>query len=316
MPVPEITANFAGKVNTVTIGSVSGGTRTSEITVGGAANAVYGGCPDDGGHRPVIVMDVLDSPPQQWPDALKKPFADVLNDADKWAEKCVEQFGADMICIKYGGSDPDKAGKDISESVDLTRRVLESVGVPLVLWGSGNNEIDNELMPKISEACKGERCLIGTVTEDNYKAITAIALADGHNLITEAPLDINIGKQVNILVTDMGFPLERIVSYQTTGALGYGIEYSYSIQERQRLAALSGDKMMSTPVICDIGYESWKVKEGRAPNIEGWGDIADRGPMWEAATAVTLLQSGADMLRMRHPRAVKAVRDFIDQIWI
>jgi acetyl-CoA decarbonylase/synthase complex subunit delta len=169
-------------------------------------------------------------------------------------------------------------------------------------------------MPKVSGAAKGENCLIGTVTEDNYKSLTAIALADGHFLITEAPLDINIAKQVNILASDMGFPLERIVTFQSTGALGYGIEYAYSIQERQRQAALAGDKMMAMPAICDVGYESWRAKEAKLTDAPGWGDAADRGPMWEAATAVCLLQAGVDIIRMRHPRAVAAVKSFIDQL--
>ena len=184
-----------------------------------------------------------------------------------------------------------------------------------MLWDSGYDEKDNQVMPKVSEAAKGENCLLGTAEEDNYKSLTAVALADGHNLITAAPLDINIGKQVNILVSDMGFPLERIVMFQSTGALGYGIEYSYSIQERQRLAALSGDKVMAMPIVCDAGYESWRAKEAKLADAPGWGAVQDRGPMWEAMTAICLLQAGADIIRMRHPKAVTTVRDFINQIW-
>jgi acetyl-CoA decarbonylase/synthase complex subunit delta len=197
----------------------------------------------------------------------------------------------------------------------VTQDVLQAVGVPLVLWGCGNDEKDNQVMPKVSEAAKGENCLIGTVKEDNYKALTAIAIADGHNLITEAPLDINISKQINILASDMGFPLEKIVTFQATGALGYGIEYSYSIQERQRLAALGGDKMMAMPVICDVGYEAWRAKEAKLEDMPDWGPVEDRGPGWEAATAICLLQAGADIIRMRHPKAVATVKDFINQIW-
>jgi len=140
-------------------------------------------------------------------------------------------------------------------------------------------------------------------------------MADDHCLITEAPLDINIAKQVNILVSDMGFPLEKVVTFQSTGALGYGIEYAYSIQERQRLAALGGDKMMAMPAIGDVGYESWRCKEAKLADAPGWGDLRERGPMWEAATALCLLQAGVDIIRMRHPKAVATVRNFIDQVW-
>jgi acetyl-CoA decarbonylase/synthase complex subunit delta len=317
MPVPEVTESFAGDVSRVTLGATkdSGGTRASTVTVGGSRNVVYGGSVDDAGEKPVIAVDVLDTKPEDWPDALAENYKDVLDSPGDWAKKCVEEFGAELVCVKFDGIHPDKADKDASHAVKVTEEVLKAVSVPLVLWGCGNDEKDNQVMPKVSEAAKGENCLIGTVKEDNYKALTAIALADNHHLITEAPLDINIAKQINILVSDMGFPLEKIVTFQATGALGYGIEYAYSIQERQRLAALGGDKMMAMPVICDVGYESWRAKEAKLVDAPGWGAVEDRGPMWEAITAICLLQAGVDIIRMRHPRAVEAVRNFINQVW-
>jgi acetyl-CoA decarbonylase/synthase complex subunit delta len=317
MAVPKIADSFTGSVNKVIIGATaeSGGTRTSTVTVGGARNVVYGGSIADASEKPVIAMDVLDIKPEDWPEPLAQSYKDVLGKPGDWAKKCVAEFGADLICLKFDGIHPDKADKDATYAVKVTEELLKAVGVPIVLWGCGNDEKDNQVMPKVSEVAKGENCLIGTVKEDNYKALTAIALADGHNLITAAPLDINIAKQVNILASDMGFPLERIVTFQSTGALGYGIEYAYSIQERQRLAALGGDKMMAMPVICDVGYESWRAKEAKLADAPGWGDAGDRGPMWEATTAICLLQAGVDIIRMRHPRAVTTVKNFINQIW-
>jgi len=317
MQLPEIEEIFTGSVNRVKLGATrdSGGTRDSTVIVGGARNVVYGGSAEQMGEKPLIAMDVLDYNPKDWPERLAEHYKNVFKNSSDWAKKCVNEFGADLICLKFEGIHPDKADKDTSEAVKVTTEVLKAVGVPLVLWGCGNDEKDNQVMPKVSEATKSENCLIGTVKEDNYKALTAVALADNHNLITEAPLDINIGKQVNILVSDMGFPLERMVTFQDTGALGYGMEYSYSIQERQRLAALGGDKMMSMPVICDVGYESWRAKEAKLADAPGWGDVKDRGPMWEAATAICLLQAGTDIIRMRHPRAVATVKNFINQIW-
>ena len=317
MPIPNTAESFVGAVNKVTLGATkeNGGSRTSTITVGGAKNVVYGGSPSDAGEKPVIAMDVLDVKPDDWPDILAEPYGDVLDNPAQWAKKCIDEFGADLICLKFEGIHPDKQDKDADHAENVTKQLLEAVGVPLVLWGCGNNEKDNQVMPKVSQAAKGENCLIGTVEEDNYKALTAIALADGHHLITSAPLDINIAKQVNILTADMGFPLEKIVTFQATGALGYGIEYAYSIQERQRLAALSGDKMMAMPMICDVGYEAWRAKEAKLVDAPEWGAPQDRGPIWEATTAVCLLQAGADIIRMRHPRAVKAVKNFINQIW-
>ena len=317
MAVPEVRESFPGSVNRVTLGATKegGGSRSSTITVGGSRNVVYGGSVEDAGEKPVIAMDVPDVAPDDWPEALIEPYKDVLGSPGDWAKKCIDEFGADLVCVKFDGIHPDKADKDAAHAVAVTKEVLGAVGVPLVLWGCNNDEKDNAVMPKVSEAAKGENCLIGTVSEDNYKSLTAIALADGHHLITGAPLDINIAKQVNILVSDMSFPLEKIVTFQATGALGYGIEYAYSIQERQRLAALSGDKMMSMPAICDVGYESWRVKEAKLAEAAGWGASADRGPMWEASTAICLLQAGVDIIRMRHPRAVATVKKFINQIW-
>jgi acetyl-CoA decarbonylase/synthase complex subunit delta len=317
MQVPLVAEGFTGQINRIIIGATKadGGTRTSTVTVGGARNVVYGGSDGDKSERPVIAMDVFDTPPEDWPDVLAEPYKDVLGSPADWARKCVEEFGADLICIKFDGIHPDKANKDAAHAVKAASDVLKAVGVPVILWGCGNDEKDNEVMPKVSGAAKGERCLIGTIKEDNYKSLTAIAMADGHFLIGEAPIDINIAKQINILASDMGFPPERMVMFQATGALGYGIEYAYSIQERQRLAALSGDKMMAMPVICDVGYESWRAKEAKLDDAPGWGDVKDRGPMWEAATAICLLQAGADIIRMCHPRAVALVKDFINEIY-
>ena len=318
MQLPKTEEIFIGSVNRVRLGATkdNGGTRNSTVTIGGARNMVYGGSAHQMGEKPRIAMDVLDYKPKNWPEPLAEYYKDVFESSGNWAEKCVNEFGADLICLKFDGIHPNNADKDASEAVKVTKEVLQAVGVPLVLWGCGNDEKDNQVMPKVSEAAKGENCLIGTVKEDNYQVLTAVALADGHNLITEAPLDINIGKQVNILVSDMGFPLERIVTFQDTGALGYGVEYSYSIQERQRLAALDADKVMSMPIICDVGYESWRAKEAILADAPGWGDVKDRGPMWEAATAICLLQAGTDIIRMRHPRAVVIVKNFINQIWL
>jgi acetyl-CoA decarbonylase/synthase complex subunit delta len=317
MSIPEIADNFTGSVNRVTLGATkeNGGSRTSTITVGGARNVIYGGGADQASEKPVIAIDVLDSEPGDWPEDLVEPYKDVLDNPGEWAKKCVEEFGADLICLKFEGIHPDKGDKDAAHAIKVTEDVLKAVGVPLILWSCGNDEKDNQVMPKVSGAAKGENCLIGTISEDNYKSLTAIALADNHYLISEAPIDINIAKQVNILASDMGFPLERIVTFQSTGALGYGIEYAYSIQERQRMAALTGDKMMAMPAICDVGYESWRAKEAKLKDAPGWGDAADRGPMWEAATAICLLQAGVDIIRMRHPRAVKTVKNFINQVW-
>ncbi len=317
MQIANVAEKWTGAVREVTIGATKdeGGSRGKAVTVGGAKSIPFMDFDGDQGKRIAVAMDVYDIPPEDWPEPLLKNYADVVNDPAAWAKKCAE-YGADLICLKLDGIHPDKGNKSADDAVNTVKSILEAVDLPLIIWGCENDEKDNEVMPKVSQAAAGERCLLGGATQDNYKTITAVCLADGHNLITQAPVDINIGKQINILVTDLGFPLDKIVMFQTTGALGYGIEYCYSIHERGRIAALSGDGQMATPVICDVGHEAWRAKESKASDTEApqWGSFAERGIMWEAITAVTLIQSGVDIIRMYHPKVVSIVKEHIDKL--
>lgn len=319
MDVPDASDRFSGQVNVVTLGATAqeGGTRSHTVKIGGSKSVPMGGKPADAGCRPVIAMDVLDRVPEDWPGTLSKPFEGVLGDPGAWARRCVEDCGADLICLKLEGTHPDQGDGSPAQAVEAVKAVLEAVPVPLIIWCGGEDAKDNKVMPEVSQATKGENCLLGVATEDNYKTLTAVCLADGHHLIALAPLDINKAKQVNILVSDMGYPLEKIVMFQTTGALGYGLEYAYSIQERERLAALGGDRMMAQATIVDAGYESWRAKEAKGEDAEfaAWGPQAQRGPLWEATTAADLLVSGVDIIRMRHPQAVAALKRLIEQLW-
>ncbi|MDE2217641.1 MAG: acetyl-CoA decarbonylase/synthase complex subunit delta [Planctomycetota bacterium] len=319
MELPNVADKWTGVVNEITLGATKdkGGSRQKMVTIGGSKSVPFMDFEGNPGRKPVIAMDVYDTSPDDWPETLTKPFPDVLNNPAQWAKKCVEQYGADLICLKLDGIHPDKGNKSAEEAVKTVKSILAAVGVPLIIWGCEDDEKDNEVMPKVSQAAKGENCLMGIVTQDNYKTLTATCLADGHAIITLSPVDINIAKQVNILVSEMDFPLNRIVMFQSTGALGYGLEYTYSIQERERLAALTGDKMMSMPVICDVGHEAWRTKEAKSNDSEvpQWGPREERGPMWEAITAIGLLQSGVDIIRMNHPKAVAAVKKCIDRLY-
>ena len=307
-------------INELTIGATAadGGTRTSTVTVGGETALPFIHFEGSTPNKPVIAMEVWDCEPPEWPEVVTDAIGDAIKSPTEWAKKCVEEFGAEMICLRLMGTHPDFGDRSPEEAAAVVKAVLEAVSVPLVIWGCENDAKDNEVLPKCSEAAKGERCLMGTVTEDTYKTLVASCLADGHSLIGLSPIDINIAKQVNILVSEMGFPLDRVVMYQTTAALGYGIEYPYSIQERGRTAALGGDKMMALPVICIVGAEAWRAKEAKATAEEqpGWGDEKTRGIFWEFATAVPLLLAGSDILVMRHPAAAVAVRDYIDNLML
>jgi len=309
MEMQLVTEQWPGVISTVKIGAVrsQGGTRAKVIEIGGQNSLPFlfeeGSTP----YKPVIAFEVWDIPPVDWPGGLMEIFGNQARDPLAWAQACVNDFKAQALCVKLQGAHPDSGDKSPEDAAQFIAELLKKVNVPLIICGCGDDQKDNSVLPLVSEAARGERCLIGPALQDNYKTLAASVLADGHNLIAESPIDINIAKQLNILISDMGLGLERIVINPTIGALGYGLEYAYSIMERARLAALSGDKTLAMPFICFVGQESWKTKEAK--------ESLEHGIIWETITATALLQAGADILVMRHPKAVEKTGNFIDQLF-
>ena len=317
MAVPDAKEKWSGKITTVTIGATKeeGGTRGSTVTVGGQTGIPFLSFDGETPHPPVVALDVLDKEPVEWPVTLQEAYGDVWSDPAAWAGR-VKELGADMVNLRLVSTHPDEGDRSPEQAAETVKAVLEACDLPLIIWGCDVAEKDQEVMPKVAEAAQGENCLIGAVTEDEYRTLTAAAQAYGHKLIALSPCDINKAKQVNILVTDMGYPLTDIIIYPSTTALGYGMEYIYSILERGRLAALSGDTLMGQPVLLDVGHEAWRAKEARAGDelADVWGPAAQRGPAWEAITATNLLQGGADLLVIRHPKAMEVVRNTAKQL--
>ena len=194
--------------------------------------------------------------------------------------------------------------------------VLFVNGLPLVVVGPGQVEIDNELMVPVAEAFKGERLLLGLCEDKNYRTIVATAMANEHLVIARTAMDVNLAKQLNILITDMGLPAESIVMDPTTGALGYGFEYGYSVMERLRIAALQGDSMTQFPMMVTPGEECWKAKESKVGEgvPEAWGDWLERAITWETVTSVMLIESGADIVVLRHPESLRRTREAIEDL--
>ncbi|EHQ90021.1 acetyl-CoA decarbonylase/synthase complex subunit delta [Desulfosporosinus youngiae] len=311
MSVALVKEKYSSKVGEVVLGATAeqGGTRTSTITVGGDAALPFLHFEGETKNRPVIAMEVTDVVPT-WSDIIKNQIGDVINDPAAWAKKCVDEFGADLIYLKLNGADPEGENRSPEDCARIVKDVLAAVGVPLIVEGCDNAEKNNEIMAVIAEAASGENLLIGIAEQDNYKSITAAAMVHKHTLIARSPLDINICKQLNILINEMGLPLNKIIIDPTVAGLGFGIEYVYSIMERARLGALANDKMLSMPIICTVGYEANRCKEAYASVEEfpGWGDLADRSVLWEAVTASGVLQVGASILVMRNPTAVAVVK--------
>ena len=317
MEVVDVKEKWTNPINTVTIGATKdqGGTRANTVTVGGETTLPF--LTDEGEipHRPVIAGVVADVVPD-WPDFLKKDIGDVINSPAEWAAKLVEECKVDLVSLKLIGPDPAGAKRSASEAAEAVKAVLEAVDVPLIFWGCDDEETDNLVLQECSQAARGEVCLIGSATETNYRTMGAIGTADKHKVIAEAPVDINIGKQVNILLQDAGFSLSDVVMCQTTAALGYGFDYVYTIFERVRIAGLKGDKLMALPQIANVGWEAWKVKEAVQDEdlLPGWGKIEMRGPLWETTSATGYLQAGADILTLAHPTSIAAVRQYIDDL--
>ncbi len=309
METQLVLEKWPGVVSTVVIGAKKeeGGSRSDTVIVGGQNSLPLlfkeGAIP----HKPKIAFEIWDIAPQDWPDELISAYGKAINDPLAWAEKCVNEFKAELLCVKMQGTHPDFGNKSPEKAAKFISLLLSKVRVPLIIIGSGDDAQDNLILPACSEAARGQRCLLGCAVQDNYKTLVASVLADGHSIIAESPIDINIAKQLNILISDMGLSLERIVINPTIGALGYGLEYAYSIMERARLAALSGDKTLASPFICFIGQEAWKAKEARVS--------AEQGIIWEALTAASLIQSGADLLIMRHPCAAQKVNNYIEELF-
>jgi len=305
----EVKETYNGKIREATIGL-----GDTAVTIGGETSLPMYLFEGNAPNAPVIALEVYDAQPEGWPEAIVAPYADVLDDPVKWALKCQDEYKADMICLNLASTNPSTADRSGDDIAPIVKAVADAIKIPLIVYGTANAEKDAEVMPKAAEACQGKRALIGPVEEENYKTVAAAALGFDHLAAPHSPIDVNIGKQLNILITQLGLPAERIVIDPTTGALGYGLEYCYSVMERLRLAAMTqNDAMTQMPMISQVGREVWKAKEVKTPEADepAWGDAATRGILWETLTATALIMAGSNILVMWHPKAVELTRQFI-----
>ena len=305
-PVPA--ENFNTAIRTVTLGG--SGTRTSALTLGGASALPFRHYEGNTGHLPAIAMEVFDQPPAKYPDSLRAAYGEMLADPAAMAKYCVEQLGAQAISVRLDGAHPDHGNKTPEACAAVVEKVLAAVGVPLIITGPAHYEKNNAVMKSIAAAFPNENLLLNWAETDNYKTLVAAAMGYNHCLVAQTPIDVNMAKQLNILSTNMGLAPEKIVIDPMTGALGYGLEYSYSVMERIRTAAFVGDGMLAMPMLVTPGYEVAKAKESKATAeaFPLWGDANERGALLEIATAMSLLNAGADLLVMYQPVAVKTVR--------
>jgi len=297
--------------------SLDFGTGDKALAIGGENTMPFLSFEGEQPNRPVIAYEIQDCPPDDWPDTVKEVYKDVSGDPVTWAKHCQDKLGAKAIALRLVSTHPDRGDKSAEDASKTIKDVLAAINVPLIILGSNNIEKDALVLVAAAEAASGNNCIIGKAQEGNYKTIVAAALAHNHKLIAMSELDINLAKQLNILITQMGFDKERLITDPMCSGLGYGLEYTYSVMERIRLAGLmQNDATMQPPILGDVGMYVWKVKEVVAPesDVPEWGSLEERGIIWETVTATSMVLAGTNLLLMRHPQAIDHVEKTIDEL--
>jgi acetyl-CoA decarbonylase/synthase complex subunit delta len=299
----------------ITLGATKahGGTRGRTCTIGGDTAMPLHLWEGTMKNRPLVALEVFDKVSPKYPEILRTVWGNLLDNPVEMAKVCVEKYGADLISVRLDGTHPEKGNRSPHEALEVVKSVLAAVDVPLIIIGHSHYDKINEVMKEVARGCEGENLLLSWVEQDNYRTIAGAALAYGHTIVAQSPIDVNIGKQLNILLTNMNIPLERIVMDPVTSAIGYGIEYTYSVMERIRLTGLGGDKMLASPIIVSPGQECAKIKELRAPESDypAWGNLDERAALWELSTATSLLYAGASIMILYHPQAAQALKSTI-----
>ncbi len=270
-------------------------------------------------HKPVIAMEVWDSGTEDWPVAALEPFKDVISDPAAWANKCISEYGAEMICLQLVSTDPNGMNRGATEAAALAKKVADAINVPLIVWGTANIEKDTEVLRAVAEACQGKNIILGPLEEKDFKKIGAAAIGYHQTVIASSPIDINLAKQLNILMGNLGIPENALLMDPTVSSIGYGIEYCYSVMERIRAAGLTqSDDKLQYPLICNISKETWKAKEAKVTEQEDplMGDAKKRGILLEAMSALILALAGGNILVMRHPEAIKLIKGILDELYV
>lgn len=302
MPFAKKPQVFSAKINELTLGT------GDKATVLGGQN-VFNLYSFDApiANRPKIGIDVSDDP-EQPSEGLKEFYAGCETLADR-AKKAASVPEADFVCIRFDLADPNGANKSIEDCVADAKAVAEAIDKPLVVAGCKNTEKDADLFGKISEALQGKNILVLSAKEENYKGVAAGAgMAYGQKVGAESAVDINLAKQLNVLITQMGVKGENVAMNIGSAAAGYGFEYVVSTLERVKAAALSqNDNTLQMPIITPVGVETWGVKESTAPESEnpGWGSAEERGIDMEVETAAACLAYGSDAVILKHPVSIQ-----------
>jgi acetyl-CoA decarbonylase/synthase complex subunit delta len=289
---------YSGRVQEVVIGK---GDR--EIKIGGENVLPFHFFEGKIVNIPRIAMEINDVKPEAWSEWVVEPFKDVISDPVAWANKCLE-YGAQIIFIRLVGTDPTGDNNSADEAAAVVKKVVDSVKAPVIVYGCGDEAKDVDVLSRVAEVCSGEKLLLGPVVKENFEPISKAAMDNGHSIVAQTPLDINLEKELNVKLLKT-VPPDRIVIDPLSSGLGYGMEYSFTIMERTKhIGIMFGDSTMQMPMIADLGGECWKTKQAKESKTQG--------VTWESVTAVSLVLAGANVLVLRHPDTCKLMKDIIE----
>jgi acetyl-CoA decarbonylase/synthase complex subunit delta len=306
---------YAGSVVEVNIGATKadGGTRSSSVVIGGETAPAFYNFQSKPPNKPVIAFDVFDWPKVPLPKAVKMHYRPVLEDTAEWAKLCVEKFGAEMINLHYLSIDPLIEDTSPKEAVKKAEEVLQAVDVPIAIVGCGDPHKDFEVFKALAEVTEGERVLFNSVTLDmDIEETAKMIKKHGHTVIAFTSMDVNRARELNRKLYDF-LSKEDIVMDTTTAALGYGLDYAFTVMERSRLAALKGDPELNHPISSGT-TNAWAAREAWMKMGPEWAPRELRGPIWETVTGLTLLLAGVDYFMMMHPAAAREIGKMIDNL--
>ena len=306
------TAPFSGKINAVTLG-----TGDKAIVIGGQNVLPFYTFDAAIEHAPKIGVEISDAADQWDVPGIVDFYAGCTTMAER-AKKAEAMPGADFICLNFESADPNGADRSVADCVADAKAVAEAVAMPIVVMGCKNLEKDTELFSKIAEALAGKNVLFMSAKNENYKTVGAsVVLASGQKVGAETADDINLAKQLNIMLKGLNVNPESIVMNIGTAAVGYGYEYVSSTLDRVRDAALKqSDADLQMPIMAPVSTDTWSVKESSASEEDepAWGSREERGIHMEISTAASNLTGGADAVIMRHPAAIATIKQFITEL--
>ena len=312
MPFTAKSGKFNASINTVEIGS-----GDKAVKIGGENVLPLYSFDAPIENAPKVGIEITDFGMDNEPDCVKKYYEGCESIADI-AKKAASFEGVDFLCFRMEGGDPNGANKSTEELIGALKEVAAAVDLPIVAAGCKNAEKDAELLSKAAEALDGRNAMLLAAKEENYKTVGAAAgLAYKQIVAAESAVDINLAKQMNVLIGQLGVNSKSIVMNVGTAAAGYGFQYVVSTMDRIKAAALSqNDANLQMPIVTPVASETWSVKEAMASeaDVPEWGDQEARGIDMEVETAMAVIASGSNAVILKHPTSIATITNLVKEL--